>query len=114
MENLEAKAHALGDFFLTALAELGIANQLTLITPTDHARRGAQLSFEHPEAYGLCQALIEAGVIGDFRAPRILRFGFSPLFLSFTDVLRAAEILQLILRDERYRDPRFTAKKTVT
>ena len=114
MENLEAKAHALGDFFLTALAELGIANQLTLITPTDHARRAAQLSFEHPEAYGLCQALIEAGVIGDFRAPRILRFGLSPLFLSFTDVLHAAEILQRILASQSYRDPKYTERKAVT
>jgi kynureninase len=111
---LEQKALALGDLFLTSLSNLGLDKELRLVTPREHAQRGAQLSFEHEHAYALCQALIAEGVIGDFRAPNVLRFGFSPLFLSFADVVEAALKLREIVRWKSYLDERFLRRNTVT
>lgn len=111
---LEQKALALGDLFLTSLSNLGLDKELRLGTPREHAQRGAQLSFEHEHAYALCQALIAEGVIGDFRAPNVLRFGFSPLFLSFADVVEAALKLHEIVRCKSYLDTRFLRRNTVT
>ena len=70
---------------------------LTLASPRDPAMRGSQVSFRHPEGYAIMQALIARGVIGDFRAPDILRFGVTPLFIGEADTRRAAEILQEIM-----------------
>ena len=111
---LEQKALALGDLFLRSLSDLGLDEEIRLVTPTEHAQRGAQLSFEHEHAYALCQALIAEGVIGDFRAPNVLRFGFSPLFLSFADVVEAALKLREIVRCKSYLDERFPRRNTVT
>lgn len=114
LPQLEQKALALGDLFLRSLSDLGLDEEIRLVTPTEHAQRGAQLSFEHDNAYALCQALIAEGVIGDFRAPNVLRFGFSPLFLSFADVVEAALKLHEIVRCKSYLDERFLRRNTVT
>ncbi|ODS60942.1 MAG: kynureninase, partial [Erythrobacter sp. SCN 68-10] len=74
VERLHAKSRALSEFFLECLGTLGVA--LELASPVASDQRGSQLSFRHPEAYALCQALIARGVIGDFRAPDVLRLGF--------------------------------------
>jgi kynureninase len=83
---LREKSLALMDFFLTKLALSEAASTLQLVGPKALSLRGSQLAFEYEHAYGLCQALIKRGVVGDFRAPNILRFGFSPLYLSFQDM----------------------------
>jgi kynureninase len=85
------KADALFELFTGVLAAR--CPELEILTPRDAARRGTQVSVRHPEAYAVMQALIARKVIGDFREPDILRFGLTPLYLSFEDVYRAAEVL---------------------
>ena len=88
---------------------------LTLVSPEDDALRGSQVCFSHPDiAYPVVQALIARGVIGDFRAPDILRFGFTPLYLRFVDAWDAAEHLRQVLASEEWRRPEFNQKHAVT
>jgi kynureninase len=88
---------------------------LTLVSPRDDASRGSQVCFAHPEiAYPVVQALIARGVIGDFRAPDVLRFGFTPLYLRFVDVFDAAEHLQQVLDSGEWRRPEFNQRLAVT
>jgi kynureninase len=87
---------------------------LELVTPRDPAARGSHVSFRHPEAFALCQALIEQGVVGDFRAPDILRFGLTPLYLGYADMWEAVERLYDILANRHWQDPRFRVAKRVT
>ena len=105
-----AKSAALWDI----MAEAGAAAGLECVTDADPARRGSHISFRHPHAYELTQALIADGVIGDFRAPDILRLGLTPLYLSHEDVWRAGDLLRAIVADERWRDPRFAERLAVT
>ena len=105
-----AKSAALWDI----MAEAGAAAGLECVTDADPARRGSHISFRHPHAYELAQALIAEGVIGDFRAPDILRLGLTPLYLSHEDVWRAGDLLRAIVADERWRDPRFAERLAVT
>jgi kynureninase len=105
-----AKSAALFDAF----AAIGDALGLECVSPRDPARRGSHISFRHAHAYPLCQALIERGVIGDFRDPDILRFGLTPLYLSFEDVARAGEVLRDILERRTYLDPAFSKRNAVT
>ncbi len=88
--------------------------ELRLASPRAAAQRGSQVSFAHEHGYAVMQALIDAGVIGDFRAPDIMRFGFTPLYLDEDDVIRAASILQEILADRRWDEPRYRVVNAVT
>jgi len=76
--------------------------------------RGSQVSFSHPAAYAIVQALIERGVVGDFRMPDVLRFGFSPLYLSHMDVVRAVEIMRDVVIGEHWKAARFQVQAAVT
>ena len=87
---------------------------LTLITPTDPARRGSQVSYQHPEGFAVVQALIARGVIPDYREPRIMRFGFTPLYTRFVDVWDAVEHLRAVLADGQWREARFSQRGLVT
>ncbi len=87
---------------------------LSLATPRDHAMRSSQVSFRHAEGYAIMQALIAEGVIGDFRAPDILRFGFTPLYIDQNDVARAIEILARIMAERRWDRPEFRIRAKVT
>lgn len=87
---------------------------VTLNSPRDPAMRGSQVSFRHPQGYAVMQALIAEGVIGDFRAPDVLRFGFAPLYNDLQDVQRAVDILARILREETWDQPHFHEKADVT
>jgi kynureninase len=79
-----------------------------LQTPRDAALRGSQVSFARDDGgYAIVQALIARGVIGDFRAPDILRFGFTPLYTRFVDVWDAVEHLLQVLQSGEWREPRF-------
>ena len=112
MPGLFAKSAALFDLFASEVAAR--CPDLTLVSPRDPASRGSQISFAHPHAYELCQALIAAGIVGDFRAPDVLRFGLTPLYTSFEDVWRAADALASILNRGTWRDPRFAVRAKVT
>ena len=87
---------------------------LKLASPRDAAVRGSQVSFHFEHGYAAMQALIDHGVIGDFRAPDVMRFGITPLFLDEDDVLRAVEILADILANRLWDQPKYLAKKAVT
>lgn len=112
MDALFAKSAALFDLFAAEVAlrcpELGLAS------PRAASDHGSQISFTHPHAWEICQALIAARVIGDFRAPDILRFGLTPLYLGYEDVWRAVDRLAAILDSASWRDPRFAVRSKVT
>jgi len=87
---------------------------LVLASPRDAAARGSQVSFRHPDGYAIMQALIERGVIGDFRAPDRLRFGFTPLYLGADDVLRGVSIIEEVMAKRCWDDPKYRTKALVT
>ena len=103
-----------------ALSELFIAEvearcpALTLASPRNAAERGSQVSFAFEHGYPAMQALIDRGVIGDFRAPDIMRFGFTPLYIDEADVLAAAETLETVIAQELWRDPKYQTRSLVT
>lgn len=88
--------------------------ELSLASPRDPARRGSQVSFRHPDGYAIMQALIAEHVIGDFRAPDIMRFGFTPLYLGADEVMAAVAVLANILESRRWDQPAFHARAQVT
>jgi kynureninase len=110
LAQIEAKSAALWDIFHTA----GTAAGLECVTPADPTKRGSHISFLHPHAYEIVQALIARGVIGDFRDPDILRFGLTPLTLSHMDVWKAGEMLRSIIESGEWQKPEFAARNAVT
>jgi kynureninase len=102
MDAVRAKSLALTDLFIDLVEQRCAGHPLGLVTPREHVRRGSQVSFTHPHGYAVMQALIARGVIGDYREPEIMRFGFTPLYTSFADVWDAVEILKQILDDQAY------------
>jgi len=112
VERLYEKSKALSEFFRQCLSALGI--DLALVSPTDPDARGSQLSFRHPEAYALSQALIARGVIGDFRDPDILRFGFAPAYLRFADMAEAARHLAEVFANGEWQREEFQERAAVT
>lgn len=87
---------------------------LELVTSRDPEARGSHVSLRHSDGYPIIQALIAEGIIGDFRAPEVLRFGFAPLYLSFADVWQAAAALQEVLATRKWDDIRFRKRARVT
>ena len=108
---LKGKADQLTDIFIRELASL--APELELLTPADPDRRGSQVSFRFPEAYAVVQAMIAKGIIGDFREPDILRFGFAPLYLRHVEVWKAASVLGRIMQSRDWDRPQFKARAKV-
>lgn len=111
---MRAKSLALTDMFIAEVEARCAGQGLSLLTPRAHDLRGSQVSFAHPEGYAIMQALIARGVIGDFRAPDILRFGFTPLYTRYADAWLAAEILADILATRAWDRPEFKSRKKVT
>ncbi|MEC8515742.1 MAG: kynureninase [Pseudomonadota bacterium] len=115
LRDVHAKSQALTDFFIELVEARCAGHGLTLVSPRDAARRSAQVSLSHPTAsYAIISALIADGVIGDFRAPNILRFGFAPLYTRFADVWHAVDRLAAILDGRLWDRPEFHARRTVT
>lgn len=102
MASVRQKSLALTDLFIQLVETRCTQHQLELVTPREHAQRGSHVSFTHQHAYAVIQALIERGVVGDYREPGIMRFGFTPLYTSYTDVWNAVEILRDILDSRSY------------
>ena len=114
MEALWAKSVALFDLFATLVEEKCGGFGVECISPAEPEARGSHISYRHPNAFEICQALIAAGVIGDFRAPDVVRFGLTPLYLGYEDIWQAVERLRLILESESWREPRFAVRGKVT
>ena len=113
LRDLEAKSRALSQLFVDEV-EARCGREVTLASPRDPAKRASHVVFAHEQGYAVMQALIDRGVIGDFRAPDLMRFGFTPLYTRFEAVVRAAEILGDILTARAWDDPRFLERKKVT
>ena len=114
MSTLRRKSLALSDLFIELVETRCAAFGLHLVTPRPHVQRGSQASFEHPHGYEVMQALIARGVIGDYREPRVLRFGFTPLYTRYVDVWDAVETLREVLASGAWQAPEFTRRGTVT
>jgi kynureninase len=116
MPAVRAKSLALTDLFIALVDARCGGHGLAVVTPREHARRGSQVSvaFDAEGAYGVMQALIARGVVGDFRAPDILRFGFTPLYTRFVDAWDAVDRLAAVLESGEWRDPAFQVRAAVT
>ncbi|MEW9532959.1 kynureninase [Microbispora sp. NPDC049125] len=112
MSEVRAKSQALTSLFIELLDELHPG--LTLATPRDPGRRGSQVSYRHPDGYPVIRALADRGVVGDFREPDFIRFGFAPLYLRYVDVHDAATALAEVLAKELWRDEKYARRLTVT
>ena len=114
MDQVWAKSVALFDLFADLVEQRCAGHGLTCISPRDPGGRGSHISFRHPHAFEICQALIADEVIGDFRAPDVVRFGLTPLYLGYEDIWEGVERLRLILESGSWRDPRFAVRGKVT
>jgi kynureninase len=112
MSAVRAKSIALSDLFIAEVEAR--CPDLVLASPREGALRGSQVSFRHPDGYAIMQALIARDVIGDFRAPDVIRFGFTPLYVRYADVVRAAEVLEDILRHRLFDRPEYRSRGKVT
>jgi kynureninase len=114
MAELRTKSLSLTDLFIEAVAALDATGSLRMGTPTNHAERGSHVIFHHEHGYPIMQALIAEGIIGDFREPDVLRFGFAPLYNSHADAISAASALSRIVATRSWDQPAFTNRRLVT
>ena len=112
MANVRVRSVELCDAFIHWVE--AACPMLTLASPRDAMQRGSQVSFRHPEGYAIMQALISRGVIGDFRAPDILRFGFTPLYTTMEDVSTAVAVLTDVMENGQWDRPEFKTRAKVT
>lgn len=113
-QQLRDKSLALSEYFIRLMEPLCDTYGFELVTPKEQAIRGSQVSYTHPEGYAIMQALIAQNIIGDFRAPNILRFGFAPLYVRFIDLWNTVEALHSIMKSHSWDHPQFKAKNKVT
>ena len=111
---LRRKSTALTDLFIRLVEEQSAGHGLALASPRDADHRGSQVSYRHPEAHAIVQALIARGVIGDFREPDILRFGFAPAYLRFVDAWDAVTAMREVMESGAWKRPEFRRRGTVT
>ncbi|WP_315736625.1 MULTISPECIES: kynureninase [unclassified Bradyrhizobium] len=112
MQDVRAASIALSELFIAEVEKR--CPSLTLASPRDATQRGSQVSFRHPDGYAIMRALIALGVIGDFRAPDALRFGFTPLYLGEAEVRGAVDILAEVLDNKLWDRPEYRQKELVT
>jgi kynureninase len=113
-EALRHKSQALGDLFIARVEALCDDDELAVVSPRAAAARGSQVCLTHSQGYPVMQALIDRGVIGDFRAPDIMRFGFAPLYLRYADIADAARILAEVLATGAWDQPQYHQRAAVT
>jgi kynureninase len=111
---LRRKSVALSELFIRLVERDCAGLGLALASPLEAERRGSQISLRHPEGYAVVQALIERGVIGDFRAPDLLRFGLAPAYLRFVDVWDAVAALRAVMAEREWDRPQHRARAKVT
>lgn len=114
MRDVRAKSVALTERFIglaeATAAEFGVG----LLSPRAAAERGSQVALTHPEGYAVVQALIGRGVVGDFRAPDVMRFGFAPFYVTYAETVRAARTLHQVLACGAWEQPKYRARAAVT
>jgi kynureninase len=113
MREVAAKSRSLTRLFIDEV-EARCGSEVRLASPRDPSARGSHVVFAHPAGYAVVQALIARGVIGDFRAPDLMRFGFAPLYNTHAEMVRAAEILDDVLATREWDQPRFRERAKVT
>jgi kynureninase len=111
---LQAKSRRLTELFIALVREMCAGHELRLLSPAEPHGRGSHLAYAHPNGYEVMQALIDRGVIGDFRAPDVLRFGFPALYTRYEDAWTAATILREVLQTQCWSEPRYAARAAVT
>lgn len=114
MDQLRAKSVRQTTIFAELLEQVGAGQGFQLASPRDAARRGSQVCLAHGQAYAIMQALIARGVIGDFRAPDILRFGITPLYTRYVDLFDAAEALRAVMAGGEWQAPEHQTRRAVT
>ena len=114
LQQLRRKGSELGDAFIALVDQELAGRGFGLASPRDAEQRGSQVSLTHPHGYAIMQALIARGVIGDFRAPDILRFGFAGLYVRHVDVWDAVAALKAVMDTREWDQPAFTMRKAVT
>jgi kynureninase len=112
LDDLRAASLSLADLFISLVEER--LPDFEVITPRAHERRGSQASLRHPLAYTVVQALAARRVVGDFRTPDVLRFGFAPLYVRYVDVWDAVEQIVGVLEQDEHLDPAYAEKQVVT
>ena len=110
---LREQSLSLTDLFIT-LVDDRLGATVEVVTPRLHEHRGSQVSLRHDEAYGVVQALIERGVVGDFRTPDIARFGFAPMYVTHADVYDAVDHLVAVVEGREYARPAYAVRNAVT
>ncbi|HET6651710.1 MAG TPA: kynureninase [Nocardioides sp.] len=113
MTALRQVSVSLTDYFI-ALVDARLGDTFKIITPRDSAVRGSQVSLAHPDAYGVVQALIARGVVGDFRTPDVARFGFAPLYVTHVDVWDAVDRLVAVMAADEHLHPSYAVRNVVT
>ncbi|MGN3975522.1 kynureninase [Tsuneonella sp. SYSU-LHT278] len=114
MAEMRAKSVAMGELFAQAMEPVCGRHGFTLVSPSDPAERGSQISYAHPQAYPIVQALIARGVVGDFRAPDVLRFGLTPLYTLFAEIEEAVAVITSVMDEAAWDRPEFTVRAAVT
>ena len=112
METVWAKSIALFNLFKRLMSDR--CPDMVCISPRKPESRGSHISFRHPHAFEICQSLIAEGVMGDFRAPDVVRFGLTPLYLRFEDVWHAVDRCARIIATDAWKRPEFSARQKVT
>lgn len=113
-QEVRRKSQALGDLFIRLVEERCAGFSLEVSSPLDAALRGSQVALRHPQAYRIIRALIDAGVIGDFRPPDLMRFGFAPLYTRYVDIWDAVERLHQVLLTRAWQNPAYEGRLAVT
>jgi kynureninase len=114
MGEARARSIALSERFVAEVEARAAGHGLRLASPREPAGRGSQVSFHCPEGYAVMQALIARGVIGDFRAPDLIRFGFAPLYNTEAEVAEAAARLAAVLDERAWDRPHYRVRAKVT
>lgn len=114
MHDVRTASVELTELFIELVEEQCAGHGLHLVSPRDPEERGSQVALAHDDGYPIMQALIDRGVVGDFRAPNLLRFGFAPLYIRRTDVWEAVTALRSVLDSEAWRDEKYSRRSAVT
>ncbi len=112
LAEVRAKSLALSDLFWQLMDDE--CAEFACVSPRAHAERASHLSFAHPDAYAIMQTIIDRGVVGDFRQPNLLRFGFTPLYTRFVDMFDAVAIIREVMLSKAWREPQYQVRQNVT